>query len=141
MFGMGGGNRSSLRYIRIGALALILLIGVAFHDKGSVYNTIYIVYIVLIVALLATGIVLSRRGRGSGNQGRGYNRGRGPRRGGNMGDHPDVDDSAGGGSFGSGPPTAPPQANPIYPVTPTGPPPVAPPPAAGVLPENSDPEA
>jgi hypothetical protein len=140
MFGMGGGNRSSLRFIRIGALILILLIGAAFHDKGSVYNSIHIVYIVLIVALLATGIVLSRRSRGSGNQGRGYNRGRGPGRGPNMGDHPQVDDRVGGGSFGSGPPPTPPHAESTNPPSPPGAPPMAPPPAAGVLPEHTDPE-
>jgi hypothetical protein len=121
MFGMGGGNRS-LRFVRIGALVLILLIGAAFHDKGSAYNTIHIVYIVLIVALLLTGLVLSRRGRGSGNQGRGYNRGRGPGRGWSRGDIPVDGSGVGGGSFGSGPPPAPP-------------------PATGVLPENTDPEA
>ena len=85
---MGGGG-STLRNVRVGALALFVVLGFAFHRNGSAYNTLHAVYFVVIAALVVASI--AGRGRGHG----GY-RGYGPP--GNVGH---------AGGFGPGPPPAP----------------------------------
>jgi hypothetical protein len=82
MFGLGYGNRSPLRYLRLGLLILIVLAAVVFHGKGRAYDTIHDVYFVLIIGLL--GFALFSRGRSRRNQMGGGPMG-GPMGGGGMG--------------------------------------------------------
>jgi hypothetical protein len=85
MFGGMGGGRSSLRMVRFGALAVFLILAATLHNHGSAYNTLHIVYFVIIAGLLVASFA-GRRGRGRfGSGGPGGSR-------------------VGGGSFGSGPP-------------------------------------
>ena len=56
---MGGGG-STLRNVRLGALAVFVVLGFALHRSGSAYNTLHAVYFVVIAAL----IVASIAGRG-----------------------------------------------------------------------------
>jgi hypothetical protein len=95
--GFGGRNGPSwIRFVRLGLLALILILGATLHDRGSTYNTIHIVYLVVVVALLI-GTVIFARGLGrSSSRGRGLQRGRG-RYG------PSDDAPVGSGSFGTAP--------------------------------------
>ncbi len=65
---MGGGG-STLRNVRVGALALFVVLGFAFHRNGSAYNTLHAVYFVVIAALVVASI--AGRGRGHGGY-RGY---------------------------------------------------------------------
>jgi hypothetical protein len=83
MFGGVGGGPSSLRFIRLGALVVILIVGTALRHSGSAYRAIYWVYLVVIVCVIAASF--ARRGRG--------------RRGGGS--------TGGGGGFGTPPPTRP----------------------------------
>lgn len=110
MFGGMGGGRSGLRSIRLALLVAVVLIGLALHHRGSVYNSVHYVYFVVIIGVIAFSIFMSRTGRGGFNRGgRGGPGGRNGRR--NMGG-PDVSsDNIGGGSFGTPPPprTGPPQ--------------------------------
>lgn len=73
MFGMGmgmGGRRNpSMRYLRIGALVLILLAGVVFHHSGKTYDSLRVLYYVLIIGLIA----YSFRARRSIGQSGGFN--------------------------------------------------------------------
>jgi hypothetical protein len=86
--GMGGGiggGRSTLRMVRFGALAVFLILAATLHDRGSTYNTLHVVYFVIIAGLLVASFA-GRRGRGRfGSGGPGGSR-------------------LGGGSFGSGSP-------------------------------------
>jgi hypothetical protein len=59
--GMGRGN-SSLRAIRLGLLVMVILAGVVFHHSGGVYDTIHVIYIVLIVGFLVFALATRRRG-------------------------------------------------------------------------------
>jgi hypothetical protein len=90
MGGMGGRN-SSLRFLRLGALAALLIGTAVFHVRGSGYVTLRVIYIVVIVGLLIASFALRRRG-GSGPGGRSGGGGRGMGRG------------VGGGTFGAPPP-------------------------------------
>ena len=56
---------SSFRLARVVLLLGFLLLLVTLHGKGSTYNTLHIVYIVLLVALLVGSLVVSRRRRGT----------------------------------------------------------------------------
>ncbi len=87
MFGGMGGGGSTLRNVRVGALAVFVVLGLALHRSGSAYNTLHAVYFVVIAAL----IVASIAGRGRGHGGRG-------------GYGPPGEARHGRGSFGSGPP-------------------------------------
>src|SRR5450755_1285297 len=84
MGGMGGRN-SSLRFLRLGALAALLLGTAVFHVRSSGYVTLRVIYIVVIVGVLIASFALRRRG-GSGPGGRSG--------GGGMGS------GVGGGTFG-----------------------------------------
>jgi hypothetical protein len=64
MGGMGGRN-SSLRFLRLGALAALLIGTAVFHVRGSGYVTLRVIYIVVIVGALIASFALRRRG-GSG---------------------------------------------------------------------------
>lgn len=86
---MGGGG-STLRNVRLGALAVFVVLGFALHRSGSAYNTLHAVYFVVIAALIVASI--AGRGRGRGGRG-GYG--------------PPGDGRHGRGSFGSGPPPVP----------------------------------
>jgi hypothetical protein len=90
---MGGGN-STLRAIRIALLVGFLVLATTLHGHGSTYNTLHIVYFVLVIGLLIASFSM-RGGRRSGNRqsGRG-----GP---------------VGRGGFGGAPPPPPPHATPI----------------------------
>jgi hypothetical protein len=81
-----GGGRSSLRFIRFGMLAVFLVLATTLHRQGSAYNTIHVIYFVVIAGLLVATFAF--RGRGGGGGGR-----FGPRR-----------QAGGGGTFGTGPP-------------------------------------
>jgi hypothetical protein len=73
VFGGMGGSRSNLRLIRIGLLVAVLLIGASLHHSGSTYNTIHVIYLVIIVGLLVASVVIRKRSgrgrRGSGGRG------------------------------------------------------------------------
>jgi hypothetical protein len=60
---MGRGN-SSLRAARLGLLVMVILAGVVFHRSGGVYQTIHVLYYVLIVGFLVFALATRRR-RGS----------------------------------------------------------------------------
>jgi hypothetical protein len=63
--GMGRGN-SPLRAVRLGAFVLVILAGVVFHHSGGVYQTIHVLYLVLIVGVLAFALLTrTRRGKQS----------------------------------------------------------------------------
>jgi hypothetical protein len=50
----------------LGALVLVILAGAVFHHSGGVYQTIHVLYLVLIVGFLAFALLnRSRRGKGS----------------------------------------------------------------------------
>jgi hypothetical protein len=53
-----------MRAVRLGALVLVILAGVVFHRSGGVYQTIHVLYFVLIVGILAFAL-LNRNRRGS----------------------------------------------------------------------------
>jgi hypothetical protein len=72
MFGMGYRNPTT-RYLRIGALVIVLLAGAVLHHSGGIYNVIHVAYLALIVGFLVVGFA-SRRGYGRG-VGQGYGRG------------------------------------------------------------------
>jgi hypothetical protein len=88
---MGGGH-STLRMIRLGALLLFIVLAATLHGRGSTYNTLHVVYLVVIAGVLVASLTLRGRGRG----------GRGP--GGGGGRFGSGGSRLGGGSFGSGPP-------------------------------------
>jgi hypothetical protein len=88
MGGMGGRN-SSLRFVRLGALAALLIGTAVFHVRGSGYATLRVIYIVVIVGVLIASFALRRRG-GSGPGGR-------SRGGGGSG----MGSGIGGGTFGA----------------------------------------
>ena len=90
MGGMGGRN-SSLRFLRLGALAALLIGTAVFHVRGSGYVTLRVIYIVVIVGVLIASFALRRRG-GSGPGGRSGGGGRG------------MGSGVGGGTFGALPP-------------------------------------
>ena len=97
MFGdMGsmGGRNSSLRFLRLGALAAFLVGTAVFHVRGSGYATLRVIYIVVIVGVLIASFALRRRGR-SGPGGRSGGGGRG------------MGSGVGGGTFGAPPPPPP----------------------------------
>jgi len=99
MFGdMGsmGGRNSSLRFLRLGALAALLIGTAVFHVRGSGYVTLRVIYIVVIVGVLIASFALRRRG-GSGPGGR-------------SGGGPGMRSGAGGGTFGA--PVPPPNGYP-----------------------------
>jgi hypothetical protein len=63
--GTGRGN-SSLRAVRLGAFVLVILAGVVFHHSGGVYQTIHLLYLVLVVGVLGYALLArSRRGNRS----------------------------------------------------------------------------
>ena len=68
MDGMGRRN-SSLRFLRLGALAALLIGTAVFHVRGSGYVTLRVIYIVVIIGVLTASFALRRRG-GSGSGGR-----------------------------------------------------------------------
>jgi hypothetical protein len=94
--GMGGmgGRHSSLRFLRLGAFAALLIGTAVFHVRGSGYVTLRVIYIVVIAGVLIVSLALRRRG-GSGPGGRSGSDGRG------------MGSGVGGGTFGapSPPPT------------------------------------
>jgi hypothetical protein len=92
---------SSFRMIRIGLLVSVLILGATLHDKGSTYNTIRVIYVVIVLGLLIGSFAL-RRGGGM--------RRRGP--GGYGGPTGPTDPAAGRGSFGTAPPPPPGRENP-----------------------------
>jgi hypothetical protein len=63
--GMGRGN-SSLRAVRLGLLVMVILAGVVFHHTGGVYDTIHVLYLVLIVGLLGFALMTRRRRQSPG---------------------------------------------------------------------------
>jgi hypothetical protein len=80
MFGMGGGGmggggfggrggNANMRYLRIGAIVVLLLSGVIFHHSGPVYDTLRFAWYGLVIGGLAYG--LSRRRARGGQMGRG----------------------------------------------------------------------
>jgi hypothetical protein len=85
MGGMGGRN-SSLRFLRLGALAALLIGTAVFHVRGSGYVTLRVIYIVVIVGVLIASFALRRRG-GSGLRGRSGGGG--------------MESGVGGGTFGA----------------------------------------
>jgi uncharacterized membrane protein YgcG len=84
--------------VRLGALVLFLILAATLHGRGSTYNTLHVVYFVIIAGVLVASIA-SRRGGGGGRGTRGGRYGPGGSR-------------FGGGSFGSGPPQHFPAENP-----------------------------
>jgi hypothetical protein len=86
--GMGGmgGRSSSLRFLRLGALAALLVGTAVFHVRGSGYVALRVIYIVVIVGVLIASFALRRR-RSSGPGG--------PSGGGGMGS------GVGGNTFGA----------------------------------------
>jgi hypothetical protein len=86
-----GGRNSSLRFLRLGALAALLIGTAVFHVHGSGYVTLRVIYIVVIVGLLIASFALRRRG-GPGPGGRSGRGGRG------------MGSGVGGGTFGAPPP-------------------------------------
>jgi hypothetical protein len=90
MFGGMGGGGSTLRNVRVGALAVFVVLGLAFHRSGSAYNALHAVYFLVIAALIVASIFA--RGRRHVEQHGGY----GPPGG-----------THGRGGFGSGPPPGP----------------------------------
>jgi hypothetical protein len=86
-----GGGRSTLRMIRLGALVLFVVLASTLHGRGSTYNTLHVVYLVVIAGVLVVSLALRGRGGGRGPGGGGGRFGPGGSR-------------MGGGSFGSGPP-------------------------------------
>jgi hypothetical protein len=86
-----GGRTSSLRFLRLGALAALLIGTAVFHVRGSGYATLRVIYIVVIVGVLVASFALRRRG-GSGPGGRSGGGGR------RMGS------GVRGGTFGAPPP-------------------------------------
>jgi hypothetical protein len=87
MFGGMGGGGPTLQKVRVGALAVFVVLGLALHRSGSAYNTLHTVYFVVIGALIVASI--AARGRGHGGYG------------------PPDGARHGRGSFGSSPPPAP----------------------------------
>src|ERR1017187_2355586 len=89
--GMGGMGRrnSSLRFLRLGALAAFLIGTAVFHVRGSGYVTLRVIYIVVIVGVLMASFAVRRRW-GSGPGGRSGGGG--------------VGSGVGGGTFGAPPP-------------------------------------
>ncbi len=85
MFGGMGGGRSTLRMVRLGVLVVFLILAATLHGHGSTYNTLHVVYFVIIIGLV---IAAFAGRRGSGRFGSGGSSG----------------SRVGGGSFGSGPP-------------------------------------
>jgi hypothetical protein len=61
MGGMGGRN-SSLRFLRLGALAALLIGTAVFHVRGSGYVTLRVIYIVVIIGVLIASFALRHRG-------------------------------------------------------------------------------
>src|SRR5580692_5630892 len=104
--GMGGGRggMSSFRLARVVLLVGFLLLVLTLHGRGSTYNTLHIVYIVLLLALLVGSLVVGNRRRGQ--MGRG---GRVNGRRGQMVGRAAAGGGVGGGGFGSPPPPPPPQ--------------------------------
>jgi hypothetical protein len=84
-----GGRNSSLRFLRLGALAALLIGTAVFHVRGSGYVTLRVIYIVVIVGVLIASFALRRRG-GSGPGG--------PSRGSSG-----MGSGVGGGTFGAPP--------------------------------------
>jgi hypothetical protein len=66
--GMGGvgGRNSSLRVLRLGALAAFVIGTAVFHGRGSGYVTLRVIYIVLIFGVLMASFATRHRARGSG---------------------------------------------------------------------------
>jgi hypothetical protein len=125
MGGMGGGRNSSLRFIRLGALAALLIGTAVFRVHGTGYVTLRIIYFAVIAAVIVYSVTMRHRG-GSGRPGPG------------PGGPPDANDSpdsvSGRGGFGTPPPhPAPPP--------PSGPPASWPPRPPGGFPDNPDPES
>jgi hypothetical protein len=85
---------SGFRLARVVLLLGFLLLLLTLHGRGSTYNTLHVVYIVLLVALLSGSLFVGSRRRRTGSGGPGGQR-RGPMAG-------------GGGGFGSPPTPAPP---------------------------------
>jgi uncharacterized membrane protein YgcG len=77
--------------IRLGALLLFIVLAATLHGRGSTYNTLHVVYLVVIAGVLVAALALRSRGGGRGPGGGGGRFGAGGSR-------------LGGGSFGSGPP-------------------------------------
>jgi hypothetical protein len=91
MFGGMGGGGSTLRNVRVGALAVFVVLGLALHRSGSAYSALHTVYFIVIAALIVASI--ASRGR---------------RQHGDHGDYgPPGGSRHGRGSFGSGPPPGP----------------------------------
>ena len=57
-----GGRNSSLRFLRLGALAALLIGTAVFHVRGSGYVTLRLIYIVVIIGVLTASFALRRRG-------------------------------------------------------------------------------
>jgi hypothetical protein len=100
---MGRGN-SSLRYLRLGLLVMVILAGVVFHHSGGVYDTIHAIYYVLIVGFIVFAIATRRRAKQSSGGTAGGSWGGGAS-GGSWGG------GAPGGSWGNTPPPAQPPAS------------------------------
>jgi hypothetical protein len=100
---MGRGN-SSLRYLRLGLLVMVILAGVVFHRSGGIYDTIHAIYYVLIIGFLVFAIATRRRARQSPGGTAGGSWGGGAS-GGSWGGR------APGGSWGNTPPPAQPPAS------------------------------
>jgi hypothetical protein len=60
-----GGPNSHLRFLRLGALAALIIGTAVFHVRGSGYVTLRVIYIVVIIGVLTASFALRRRG-GSG---------------------------------------------------------------------------
>ena len=82
-----GGPNASLRFLRLGALAALLIGTAVFHVRGSGYITLRVIYIVVIVGVLIASFALCRRGSS------------GP--GGRSGGGPGMRNGVGGGTFGA----------------------------------------
>ena len=100
MFGGVGGGGSALRKVRVGALAVFVVLGFALRRNGSAYNTVHAMYFVVIAALVVASIAMRGRGHhgyrppGGAPGGRG-SFGPGPPPPGLPGDNPDPDPDPG----------------------------------------------
>jgi hypothetical protein len=65
MGGMGRRN-SNLRFLRLGALAALLIGPSVFHVRSSRYVTLLVIYIVVIVGVLIASFPTTPRGCGAG---------------------------------------------------------------------------
>ena len=64
MFGGMGGGGPTLQKVRVGALAVFVVLGLALHRNGSAYNALHTVYFVVIGAVIVASIAAGRKHTG-----------------------------------------------------------------------------